>query len=1089
MNRRARPPAVPSFDVHGPLPTGTTVLEASAGTGKTFTIAALAARYVAEGTARLPELMLVTFGRAATAELRERVRERLVDVERDLAEPKRARESDDSVLALLADVDDTEVDHRRRRLRAALADFDSATIATTHQFCQRMRIGLGLAADGDPDAVFVEDLDDLVSEVVDDLYLRKYASPGAAAPDFDRPKAVEIARAAVGDFQARLEPGDAAPGGAADLRYRFAGAVRDEVHRRKRQRRLYGYDDMLTGLAAALTDPVRGPAGCARLRERYSVVLVDEFQDTDPVQWNILRTAFHGHTTLVLIGDPKQAIYAFRGADVVSYLTAADAATTHATLAVNWRSDEPLLRALDVVFGGAALGDERITVRPVTAAHRGRRLTGAPVDTPLRVRVVGRDGCRLTKTGLLSTSDARAVVAADVAADIGALLGSGAQLTDRGVAPGDVAVLVRTHRQSTQIRDALAAAGVPAVVAGASVFGTAAAGDWLALLQGMEQPHRATRVAAAALTSIVGWSAETLAAATDDELEELGATLRRWAAVLATRGVAALLEAVTATGLSARLLRQRSGERQLTDLRHVGLTLHAAAVEGQLGLAASAEWLRHRIDEAPDDISVERSRRLESDADAVQVLTVHSCKGLEFPVVYVPYGWDRHVGTPELLRLHDDAGARVLDVGGSGGTGFTGRSQQHLAEDAGEDLRLLYVALTRAQCQIVAWWAPTANTPASALHRLLLGRPAAGTTPRADYPVPDDDTVLTRLRQLAVADLAVERVVPAEPTRWVAPARPHLPLTATDLHRQLDNGWQRTSYSRLTAAAHHVPGTAHSPTVGGSPGDGFPGVADSPGVGSEPEQTGRDDETLPAVPVSAAADGVPDLPSPMADLPAGAAFGTIVHAILETTDTTAPDLLAELTDRTREQLARQPMRLDPHVLATALLPALDTPLGPLVDGRRLRDIAPADRLTELDFEFPLDGGDGAALAGDLTLASVGSLLGRHLAPDDALAGYPDLLRTPQLRDQRLRGYLGGSIDAVLRVTGGDGPRYVTVDYKTNWLGVIGPTGPVPLTALDYRPTAVAAAMMAAHYPLQALLYSVALHRFLRWRQPGYQPAR
>jgi exodeoxyribonuclease V beta subunit len=1056
------------FDVCGELPTGTTVLEASAGTGKTFTIAGLAARYVAEGRARLPELMLVTFGRAATAELRERVRERLVSAERGLAHPGRARRSDDTVLALLADVDADEADRRRRRLRMALADFDSATIATTHQFCQQMRAGLGLAADSDPDATFVEDLDDLIAEVADDAYVRKYAPRGAADPHFDRATALRIARAAVGDFQARLEPSNAAPGSAAEARFRFARHVRSVVGRRKRERRLYGFDDMLTGLEAALADPVHGPAACERLRQRYSVVLVDEFQDTDPVQWSIVRRAFHGHRTLVLIGDPKQAIYAFRGADVVSYLAAAEDAAGHATLAVNWRSDEPLLRALDTVFDGAALGDERILVRRVDAAHRGRRLTGGPVDAPVRVRVVGRDGFRLNRSGLMSVDDARGVVAADVAMDIGALLGSGARLTGRGVGPGDVAVLVRTHRQSARVRDALADAGIPAVLAGAgSVFASPAARDWLALLEGMEQPHRTTRVAAAALTGIVGWSAEALVAASEARLEELGTTLRRWAALMADRGVAALLEAVTATGLPARLLALRSGDRQLTDLRHIGLALHAAAVEGGFGLTASVEWLRRRVEEAPEDISVERSRRLESDADAVQVLTVHSCKGLQFPVVYVPFGWDRHVNEPDVLLLHD-ADGRVLDVGGRGGTAaFAGRCRQHKAEDAGEDLRLLYVALTRAQHQVVTWWAPTANTGKSALHRLLLGR--TGISPEPAYAVPDDDDVLARLGRLASADLAVERAQVARggPAHRTPRPAPTAPLAAADFARHLDGAWQRTSYSRLTAPAH-----------------------DSPGVGSEPEQARSDDEVLPVSRVSADdTSDRGDLPSPMAELPAGAAFGTLVHTILEAADATAPDLLAQLTDRGREQLDRQPMALDAETLAAALLPALQTPLGPLLGGRRLCDIAATDRLAELDFELPLDGGDAPASAGNLSLRAVGSLLRRHLAPDDPLSAYPDLLCQPPLGAQRLRGYLGGSIDAVIRVPGESATRYVTVDYKTNWLGIIGATGPAPLTARSYRPAAMAAAMMAAHYPLQALLYSVALHRFLRWRQPSYDPTR
>ncbi|MPZ65857.1 MAG: AAA family ATPase [Pseudonocardiaceae bacterium] len=1074
-----------AFDVCGALPTGTTVLEASAGTGKTFTIAALAARYVAEGRATLPELMLVTFGRAATHELRERVRERLVSAERGLADPARA--SQDQLLALLADAADEEVALRRRRLTTALAQFDAATIATTHQFCQQMLTSLGITGDTDPDAMFVADVDDLVDEVVDDFYVRKYAPRGDTAgdpgggPAFTRELAGTIAHRAVTDGQARLEPRTAPDGSTAQVRCAFAGAVRREVDRRKRRRRIYTYDDMLTRLSATLLDPSRSPAACARLRERYRVVLVDEFQDTDPVQWDILRTAFSGHTDLVLIGDPKQAIYAFRGADVVSYLAASESAGSHATLATNWRSDEPLLSALDTMFHGAALGDERIVVRPVAAAHREQRLAGAPVTTPLRLRVVGRDGLPQSHRHLATVGPARERVATDAASDIAALLAAGASLRNgdgqRRVTPGDVAVLVRTNAQGDLIRDALAAAGVPAVVTGtASVFATATATQWLTLLEALEQPQRTGRVRAAALTCFLGRTVADLDAGGDGALEGIGLTLRYWANVLADRGVAALVAAVTAgVGLPQRLLATVDGERRLTDLRHIGQALHAAAAEGHLGVTALVGWLRRRIAEAGTETAPDRSRRLESDADAVQIVTVHRSKGLEFPVVYVPFGWDRYVRTdPELLLLHDD-GHRVLDVGGSAGPGWHDRLQRHQAEEAGEDLRLLYVAMTRAQCQVVTWWAPTTTTAKSPLHRLLFGRSGPGADPPQSVTVRDDTTVLRHLvgllQQLGSAVLAVEPVDGSRPlVRWQPPADAAPSLRAATFARQLDLRWRRTSYSALTAAAHAA-------------------VTEQHGVGSEPEGGERDDEEMPPVRTAVAADSaVAAMPSPMADLPTGAAFGTLVHAVLEDADPTVPDLLTELTERAREQLARRPTAgLDAETLAATLLPSLQTPLGPLADGRRLADVAASDRLSEIEFELPLAGGDRPTA--DLTLSQLAPLLRRHLDPAGPLARYPDLLQAPALSSQRLRGYLTGSVDAVLRIPGSGvpGSRFLVVDYKTNWLGEIGPTGPAPLTASHYSPPALADAMIAAHYPLQALLYSVALHRFLRWRQPGYQP--
>ncbi len=442
-----------TFDICGDLPEGTTVLEASAGTGKTFTIAALATRYVAEGHAELRELMLVTFGRLATQELRERVRERLVSAERGLADPAHARTAaHDDLLRLLADADDDEVALRRKRLATALADFDAATLTTTHGFCQQMLRGLGVAGDHEPDAVFVESLDDLVVEVTGDLYLRKFGRPDSSDPRLTYGEALATVRSAVEDGQAALAPSDADPDSTAGQCHGIAVAARREVEARKRQRRLIAYDDLLTRLCAALDDPGRGHDARQRVRSRYKVVMVDEFQDTDPVQWRILQLAFDGHTTLVLIGDPKQAIYAFRGGDVVAYLAATERATTQATLARNQRSDEALLTGLEAVFGQAALGDPRIIVRPVDSAHPGRRLSGAPVGTPLRLRVVRRDDTGTASHKVPTVGPTRDLIAADLAADVARLLSSGALLAgDDGasdpVLPGDVAVL-DAHQQA-----------------------------------------------------------------------------------------------------------------------------------------------------------------------------------------------------------------------------------------------------------------------------------------------------------------------------------------------------------------------------------------------------------------------------------------------------------------------------------------------------------------------------------------------------------------------------------------------------------------------------------------------------------------
>jgi exodeoxyribonuclease V beta subunit len=759
-----QPTDLQPFDPYGPLPTGTTVLEASAGhrqdldhRGARDPVRRRGARPAVGADARDVQ----PGGDAGAA----RAGARAAGLDGSRAGPE---DRDDPLVRHLLDAPEDEVRARQVRLRAALSDFDRATIATTHSFCQSVLDGLGMSGDSEPGSTLVESVDDLLREVVDDLYLRKFAAAGAPPPQLSTQDAREVVRAAVGDRAARLEPADADPASAAGQRVRLAAAARNELQRRKHNAAVRDYDDLLTLLREVLRSPDRGPAACRRLRAQYRVVLVDEFQDTDPVQWEILRTAFHGSdTALVLIGDPKQAIYAFRGAEVLAYLAARSLAGRRETLGTNWRSDAGLLRALHHLYGGAALGHPDIVVRAVQAHHVqdrwwAHRPSGCGCSTgPEQAArqggypALGAVGRRWPATWRPTSSAARQRA--------GAARGRG----DRPVAPGDIAVLVRRHSQALLVQEALSAAGVPCVLSGAtSVFRTPAARDWLWLLQALEQPHRAGRVRLAALTPLLGWTAPQLDADPDGTLEEVGALLRDAARRFADAGFAAAVERLGgATGLERRLLGVQGGERRLTDLRHLAQTLDRAAVEQSLGLTALTGWLAERVED-PDSGSVtERSRRLETDAAAVQVVTVHASKGLEFPVVYVPYGWDGgKSSSPATLRLHDPDGERVLDVGGKGGPGWEARKRAADAEDDGEELRLLYVALTRAQCQVVAWWAPSASGAAAPLHRLLLGRTAGQPVPAARVPVPDDAAAAARLTAWGTPEeIAVEVAGPSCP--------------------------------------------------------------------------------------------------------------------------------------------------------------------------------------------------------------------------------------------------------------------------------------------------------------------------------------
>jgi exodeoxyribonuclease V beta subunit len=1047
----SRPPAATPFDLHGELPTGTTLLEASAGTGKTFAVGALVARYVAEGGARLEEMLVITFGRAASQELRERVRAQLVEAERDLADPVTAREQG-GLVGLLAAVDDAEVAVRRSRLRDALADFDAATIATTHQFCQSVLRSLGVAGDTDAGADLVDDLDDLVVEVVDDVFLQRYGR--LAKSPFRREVALQVARAAVGDPQAALAPADAAPGTPAAERHLFAETVRVEVERRKRRLGVLSYDDLLTRLADAL-EADDSPAR-QRMRQRWRIVLVDEFQDTDPVQWKVLDRAFSGVATMVLIGDPKQAIYAFRGGDVPTYLAAAESATTHSTLAVNWRSDEALVSSLTTMLGGAALGDPRITVHPVEAHHPASRLAGAPAPHPFRLRLVS------SADPTMPVDLARAHIAEDLADDVARLLDSGATFDGRPVEAGDVAVLIYSLRHVGLFQRALSARGIASVVSGgSSVLLTEAGADWLTVLEALEQPHRSARVRAVALGPFVGLTPEELEAGGDDLTDEVAERVRRWLDMLRARGIAAVHEAVASDGLAARVLSRPDGERLLTDLDHLGQVLHDVQHRGRLGLPGLLEWLR--AERRAAQTGNERTRRLDTDARAVQFVTIHASKGLQYPVVHLPLLFNKWTPDEPTPLFHDPSGQRTLDVGGSVDAATATLARR---EAAGEELRLTYVALTRAQSQVVTWWAPTRDSCHSGLSRLLFGR----TIGESDVPVtlpsvPSQFEAVAALTQWeSEGALSLEMSELRETSASPSPSD-DIPLGVRRFDRGVDTDWRRTSYSGLIRAEEQAPR----------------------GVDSEPEVEGTvdEDEDVPDDQLPAAApraDARPaDLPSPMAELPAGATFGSLVHAVLEHADPQARDFTAELTARVEEQRRWWSVEATTSDLVAALLPMQHTSLGPLAGGRTLAGIGLPDRLRELDFEIPLAGGERPTA--EVPVSAMADVLRRHLSVGDPMRSYADRLTSPALGGQGLRGYLSGSIDVVLRVPVDGAERFLVVDYKTNRLG----EPDEPLTALDYTPELMTAAMLHSHYPLQALLYSVVLHRYLRWRLPGYDP--
>ncbi|MFT3887014.1 MAG: UvrD-helicase domain-containing protein [Arachnia sp.] len=1042
------------FDLTAPLPSGTTLLEASAGTGKTYTIAALTARYIAEAGYDVSELLLITFGNHAAGELRSRVFARLQETVAglDTLASGGSLPEPDPVVELLS-----RVDGARDRLADAVARFNEAAIDTTHGFCQTMLRELGVLGDWDPTETVGPDPEDLARECAADTYLRLFRTE--AEPPIDPSAALHIGVAAA-TTTLPLLPHDG-PHRA------FAEAVRDLYARRKSIGGLCTFDDITTRLRAALADSsVRGLVR-ARLRERFPVVLVDEFQDTDPDQWDIIERAFVApDRPTVLIGDPKQSIYGFRGADLNSYLAARRGAAV-SSMGMNHRSDAPLVHGVVELFAGVTMGADEVVVTPVGARH------------PARLAVPGtaRVWLRRARTADLKES-ADEAIAHDVVRQVQLLL-THARFIDTGEPPSlaDIAVLVRTGRRAQQLRARLAEAGLPAVLTGSqSVWRQPAAAHWRTLLAALADPSQ-SNIRLAALTPLVG---SELAALLDDgrpEPARVGTLLRELALAFDRGGAGAVLTRLREQeGLERRLLGEPDGDRLLADTAHIAELLDARG--------GSLSTLLALLTERSSGADEEDAIRVATDSPAIRVMTMHAAKGLEFPIVLLPETDGTAPRRSRPFTLIED-GRRHLYVGAA--PGWRDEIAKDLnAQSLDEELRLLYVGFTRAKHLAIAWHVDRgiSTTDRSPLTHLLARR---GWRKKQPF------SLLTWPSGL-VLDSQIQDDPP--PGTWTPPqaldpaGRPVPPptLRTAAFSRAIDHTWRRTSYSGLTAGLHETP----SGTITDEPDDSNL----QPNAPSLLEPTGEHQRTIEPSPFleptrerqrtveskGPAPDRSPDhrleQPSPMSGLPAGAGFGTLVHAALERLDWSATTLEAEAATLVAELGPEYGLSsAEGARLAEALVGVCRTPLLPVAD-LALTDLPVSDRLPELDFDLPLaDHGTPA------TLAELADLMARWLPADDPLAPYPARLGASEAADAVLNGFLTGSIDAVLRLPG---ERFVVVDYKTNRLA---PSAADEVTLGHYVPAAMAEAMMLAHYPLQATLYCVALHRFLGTRLAGYDPER
>jgi len=1090
------------FDLFGPLPTGQVAIEASAGTGKTYTLAALATRFLAERPVSPSELLIVTFTRAATAELRSRIRAQMVASAAALA-GRSTEFGHDAISAHLALHDR---DGRRRRLERAVTDFDTATISTMHSFAAQVRTTLGMSSTIDPDVRLSADGEALVRHACADALAA--ASVGGDGVD-GLPTLRQLITATTrfaGEPDMLLEPTADRAGATVEQRRlrELVLASHAQLVDRRRDTGTMGYDDVLSQLRDALVARGAGAVTDA-LRSRFSVVLIDEFQDTDRVQWEIFSSLFGRSapsSTLVLVGDPKQAIYRFRGADISVYLSAVGdgGGAERFTLTRNWRSDGVAVHAMNTLLDGTTFGDESIAYATVRASddHEDLRMTGADgAHLPgLDIRVTVGSWLPRVKN-LPSTPKTARLINADLVAHVRSLL-DGATIPDgdggsRRLRPKDVAVLVKSGAHARAVQNALRRQGVPAVVAGAgSVLTSWAADQVRLLLAAMERPSDLGRVRAYALSWFESWEPERVAGASDDELAVLQERLSDWASRLGSRPVAEVLATVwDRTGVVARLLGEFDGDRNVTDLDHLAELLHDSAGLGMSGIAGLVALLDHPPESDVDldaDVDV-TARRIESEAQAVQIMTIWKAKGLQFPVVCLPMLWRPGMGPTDVVYTDPDTGRRTMDLAKGKDwpdrRGAVERKGWARAEESAEELRLLYVALTRAQHHTAVWWANSSGSRGRALSRVLFARdPVDGALDEEQFRsgscvLPAEDDVPDVLDALAVRSgqaIRVTRVAGSPPAgaAWVdtEAAVQQVGLSVCHLSVDLDRSVHRWSFSAITSGAESGGDTHHDPY---DPTGADRGADDE----DEDEQTVTPGIEGGATVVDGGGGG------PLARLRAGTEFGTFVHAVLEKVDFAAVDLERAVGDAVRAELAAS--GTDPSVLApdgtdgvglltTGLRATVETPLGPLFGSARLADVGRSDRLDELAFDMRI-GGAGR----HPHVREIGSLVAASLPTRHPLAPWAAAVADGAI-DVELAGFLTGSIDLVARVAADGGPpRFVVADYKTNQLT---PWGDEP-DPRHYDTAHLAAAMAEHHYPLQALLYAVALQRYLRARRrPG-----
>ena len=1153
---------------------GINLIEASAGTGKTYAIEGLFLRLILEKQLRVDQVLVVTFTKAATEELRDRIRGKLLQAEKTFT-------TGTSKDHLLADLLQRQKDHTVAvdLIHDALVEFDKAPIFTIHGFCARILYEHAFETTNLFDSELISDQTELVRDVAEDfwrshfydapqefisyftekikspVYFRRLLNKTGATefkiiPQIEKPpfKTLPAFRKAYqrlkdqwpttrtvvmetlrdpalsGTYYGSLKPAENDPAMTKrDLKilsmseamdkyaaansagfplfksfenftaqkitkatrkkesppsheffktcddvYRRADALQAELEnyfvylktqlfndapaalkRRKSEKNIQFFDDLLILVKQALTDKKSNPLAAA-IRQKYKAALVDEFQDTDEVQYEIFSRLFSAEDSLLfMIGDPKQAIYSFRGADIFSYLKAARHAQEKFTLTKNWRSNPHLITAVNTLFSNLKnpfLFEEI----PFENATPGIQDSNESKEKEIPLTIWYLDS-RVHAGGNKPVNKTEAVrlIAAAVAEEICRIV------TEKAASwqPGDIAVLVRTNRQAQQVKERLSAKGLPSVLySTGNIFDSDEAMQIEKILLSISEPDNPGYLKAALAMNMMGARGEDLLCERLDvqQWEHRLASFREYFQMWQRSGFIRMFQMV----LSREKIRQRllsfpDGERQLTNLLHLAEIIHQESTRLNLGISGVLKWLAEQRDPQSPRLE-EHQLRLETDEDAIKIVTIHKSKGLEYPVVFCPYGWEGSlVKDPEIIfhqqSKSDDEQSLTLDLGSDSRDLNLIQAQNELLA---ENIRLLYVALTRAKSKCYLAWGNINAAESSALAYLLHTAGGSQIDDRSEDIVGE---LIKQVRRKSDEDRIVEldRLVKnsqgsVEVTTLPAPSGCNYfeqpgaadPMIAREFQGKIDHTWQVSSYSSLVSRRMIDIDQPDRDALG----DLFRHLEGTTENWVDPREPREHDNIF--------------------GFPKGARAGNFFHDILENLDYTDYSTQA-LSEPVRRTLLSYGFDSTWHdTVCETIAHVLMVSLSPAQPELALSSISFEQRVNEMEFYFPLN---------RITPQKLRSVFKKHSSFDSG-EKLPD--RIGKFAFHPVAGFMKGYMDLVFRHQG----RFYLVDWKSNYLGP---------TIDSYRQEALQSTMQQNFYVLQYHLYVLALSQYLRLRNPAF----